>query len=114
MIMSSNQILIISLVSLIVFLLLVFVFKPKAEVNSINFRALFIIGLFMIPLGFTMHKLAVSILGALFLIIGVAKRKKWTKQKSWDELSYLEKRTKISLLVIAFLIAVFLIMLVFI
>ncbi len=61
---------------------------------------MFILGIVFMPLAITTDNYAFTGIGILFMIIGLAKRKKWEKPKSWHELSSTERRLRITIMVV--------------
>ena len=105
--MNTNSILIVAIAAVVVILLIFFVVARKQEKRPPNYRALFILGIVFLPLGISTENYAFTGVGALFMIIGLANKKKWEKQKKWNELSYNERRLKITIIIVLSLLLFF-------
>ena len=105
--MDTNTILIIAIAAVLVILLFIIFVLRKQQKKPPNYRALFILGLVFLPLGISTDNYGFMAVSALFMIIGLANRKKWDKPKKWSELSYTERRLKITLLIVLSLLLIF-------
>ncbi len=105
--MDTNTILIIAVAVAIIVLLFVFVVVRRQEKRPPNYRALFILGIVFIPISISTENYAFIGVAVMFMIIGLANRKKWEKPKKWSELSYTERRLKITLIIILSLFLIF-------
>ena len=90
---------IVTLTVVIALLFLVFLVvmnsSRKEEKRIPNYRALFIIGISWLPIGLATKNPGLWGMGAVFLIIGLANRKKWGEETKWSDLSPESKRIKI-------------------
>jgi hypothetical protein len=75
----------------IVFLLVSIFTKKKPEPD---YKAFFIIGITWIPLGLVFNNNFLSIMGIVFMVLGIANKDKWKKQKPWNKLTKEERKQK--------------------
>ncbi len=78
----------------------------KKENRKPNYKAFFIIGICWLPLGISTGNYAFSIIGLVFMILGITHKKSWKNQPKWDELSPAEKKIKIALIIFLALILI--------
>jgi len=78
----------------------------RKENRKSNFKAFFIIGICWVPLGIATNNTVFTILGLVFLILGLVNRKSWKNQPKWDELSPAEKKIKLALIIFLMLILI--------
>jgi len=105
--MNTNTILLIGLSAILLVLLIVFVVKRKSDETPTNYRALFIIGIAFLPIGISTKNYAFTAIGTIFMIVGLVNKSKWEKPKKFAEMTYDERRLKITLLIFASLIFIF-------
>ncbi len=97
---------IISLIALLLIVgLAVFVLK-KDKTYEPDYRVFFILGVTWLPLGIATDNPALTGMGAVFMVLGLANRDKWKEQPKWSEMDP-EKR-KFKMLVIVGLTVLFL------
>jgi hypothetical protein len=98
------------LVGLLALALLVVVFvvkRNRGETLTTDFRALFVMGIIWLPIGIATGNPGLWVMGLVFLIVGLANRNKWKEQRAWSDLSQVERRAKLVLLIgLAVLLAV--------
>jgi len=70
------------------------------------YKGFFIIGVIWLLGGIAITNYVFSVIGLLFLIIGLLNHKKWGKGEGWSELSPAERKTIIMLLVISGLLLI--------
>ncbi len=99
---------------LIIILSIVAYYAKKYRKTPTDYYSLFIMGIIWLPFGLILDNNVLTILGIVFLIIGLVNKNKWKKnKKSWDKLSKDKKRIKIiiigilSVLVLAGLVLLF-------
>ena len=78
----------------------------KKENRKPNYKAFFIIGICWLPLGISTGNYAFSVIGLVFMILGITHRKSWGNQPKWIELSPAEKKIKIALILFIALILI--------
>jgi hypothetical protein len=78
----------------------------RKENRKANFKAFFIIGICWVPFGIATNNTVFTIIGLVFLILGLANRKNWKNQPKWDELSLAEKKIKLALIIFLMLILI--------
>jgi len=79
------------LISLLIWLVII----KKKYGRKTSYRAFFIIGICWIPLGIAIENYAFTVLGAVFLILGITHRNQWKEEGRWSDLSPMERRIKI-------------------
>ncbi len=101
--------LLIPIISIIIILGIIFILslkKNKGKKHEPDYYLFFILGIVWIgagvPLGTTSNFWTLSIMGLVFMIIGLSHKKEWKKQKRicWKDLSKKEKQIKIWALII--------------
>ncbi len=90
-------VLIIGLLILTLLFLMITAFRSKRGKTIPNYRAMFIIGIAILPSGFVLDNPALWIVGIVFMIIGLANRKQWGQQTKWSDLSSNAKKVKLLL-----------------
>jgi hypothetical protein len=85
---------------LVLALAVFFVIRIRKHGHKPNFRTFFIIGLTWIPLGIISKNWVFTIVGVVFMILGITNKKRWKEEERWSELSPEAKRIKIILIVI--------------
>src|SRR4030043_2081396 len=83
---------IVSIATLLVVLgVLAFLFTRKKK-RPTNYYAIFILGVCLIPVGIPTGNYAISALGLIYMILGLAHRKEWKKNRfSWKKLGNSER-----------------------
>jgi len=77
-----------------------FIKKNKKDIK-IDYKTLFIIGITWLAVGLPFENYALSAMGGVFLVVGIANKDKWEEnEKKWGNLSDEEKKTKITLIVV--------------
>ena len=90
-----NLVLMIVIGVAILVLLIVAVIMHRKHKISRNYRAFFIIGVTWLPLGIIMKNYVFSLVGACFLAVGLANRKKWNDETKWADLPPEVRKLKI-------------------
>jgi hypothetical protein len=81
-------------------LVVVFVVKSKrGEALTTDYRALAVMGMIWVPVGVAIGNPGLWTVGVIFLVTGLVNRDKWKEQKAWSDLSMVERRTRLVLLV---------------
>ena len=80
-------------VAILVLLFVAIIMRLKYQVPH-NYKAFFIIGVTWLPLGIITGNYVFSIVGACFLGIGLANRKKWNEKTNWSDLPPEVRRLK--------------------
>ena len=78
----------------------------RKENRKPNYKAFFIIGVCWLPLGISTGNHVFSIVGLVFMILGITHKKSWKNQPKWEELSPAEKKVKIALIIFLTLILI--------
>jgi len=73
--------------------------RTRKEALATDYRALFIMGICWLPVGLVLGNPGLWGMGLVFLIIGLANRGKWKEARAWSDLSPVERRTRLVLLV---------------
>ncbi|MBU1046717.1 Gmad2 immunoglobulin-like domain-containing protein [Patescibacteria group bacterium] len=76
------------IIGLTLLFLIIFSYLTKGKDNnsSHNYKSIFVIGLTWLPIGVAIDVVTFSIIGLIFLIIGVANKDKWGNERKWSEL----------------------------
>ncbi|MFH1455380.1 MAG: hypothetical protein ABIF40_00335 [archaeon] len=91
----------ISIAVLILLLLAVAIFLSKKNKREPDYYSFFILGIIWTVIGIPLDNFALSAIGIIFLIIGLANKNKWKKNKrTWKKLNKKEKRVRIIITVI--------------
>lgn len=90
----------------IVLLLVLFIIANRKGRRQMNFRAFFIIGITWLPIGIFTKNYVLAVMGGAFLAMGLANKKKWKDQPSWQELPPEMRRMKLILMGVLTLILV--------
>lgn len=94
--------------SIIILLLIVafaIVFMTRKNKRTTDYRILFFLGIIFIGAGVPLKIFLLTLLGILYMAIGIAHRKDWGKEpQKWNELSKKEKTTRLVIIGIASLI----------
>ena len=96
-----NLMLMIAIGILILIMLFLFIVLKRKQKQQMNYRMFFIIGVTWLPLGIATQNYVFSVVGACFLALGLANRKKWKNEPRWAELS--PQQRKIKLIMVVFL-----------
>lgn len=85
----------ISILSLIILLAAAAIFISKKNKRPPDYYNLFIIGVIWLVLGIPIENYILSILGAIFLAVGLINKKKWNSNRvRWSDLDDKEKRVR--------------------
>lgn len=76
-------------------LLIAFIVINRNQRKQPNYRAFFIIGVTWLPLGFATRNYVFSVVGACFLAVALANRKKWKDEPKWADLSPQARKLKL-------------------
>ena len=91
------------LVTLIAFLIIgfgvFFIAKNKDAKMEPDYRLFFILGITWLPIGIATDNPGLLGMGAIFMIAGLANKKKWKEQVKWSELSPEKRRAKLIIVV---------------
>jgi len=94
------------IIFLITVVLGIVAFKLKKN-RPTDYSALFGIGIVWLPFGLLIGNYVLAVLGVVFLISGLANRKKWKENRvSWSQLSEGEKKLRMVLMIILLLLVV--------
>lgn len=103
----NSLIIILSALILIGLVITIFaIYIKKKENIKPNYKALFIIGICWLPLGIATQNYVFTVIGLVFLILGITHRKAWKQQPKWSELSPTEKKIKLVLIIFLMLILI--------
>ncbi len=80
--------------------------SENQEDNKPNYRTLFILGVVWLPIGISTSNHAFTALGVIFMIIGMANKKKWRQEMKWKDLTIQQKKIKTGLMIVISLILV--------
>ena len=87
---------------IVVILALLFVWGVRSggiKKRPTDYRTLFIIGICWVPLGIPLKNYAFTLMGLVFMVIGLAHHKEWDKNVvRWKDLTEKEKKFKILLI----------------
>jgi hypothetical protein len=94
------------MVFVVIGIVLVFVTAKKRQQGILpDYRGLFIMGVIWAPMGLILWTLldnpgmiGLSVMGVIFLALGIANRDKWQEQQAWSDLHPQEKRLRLILL----------------
>ena len=73
--------------------------KNKDQNIETSYRAFFILGISFLPIGIATDNPGLWVMGAVFLILGLANRDKWKAQPKWSELGP-EKRRNVFFIIL--------------
>jgi hypothetical protein len=104
--MNLPWILIILVALIIIVLAVFFLVSKRKETKAPNYRTLFTIGIIWVPCGIAIKNYALAIIGLVFLIIGLVNKNKWQDEKRWTELTPIERRTKLAIVIIGGLLLI--------
>jgi multisubunit Na+/H+ antiporter MnhB subunit len=88
---------IIVIILLILLIAYIILLKKKKIIGGINYRTLFYIGICFLPLG--INNPGFLVLSIVYIVIGLANRKKWGKEKKWEDFSPQERKVKIIVII---------------
>ena len=88
----------ISIVVLIGLVVMILIMRSRGEETEPDYRAFFIIGISLIPVGISTENFGLSGAGIVFMVLGLANRSKWNNQPKWSELSTEKRRLKFFLI----------------
>jgi len=75
-------------IALVVVLLLAIAYnRNKDQEAATDYRAFFILGISMLPVGIATDNPGLWGMGAIFMVLGLANRAKWSEESKWSELS---------------------------
>ena len=94
--LASFIVLILLVLIAVVFAILMWQGKIK---NEPNYYIIFTMGIIWFPLGFVFEMWPLSVMGAVFLVIGLKNKDKW-KMKKWSEMEPSQRKLKITLMVV--------------
>lgn len=78
---------------LVLLIVLFIVFRKRfSKAPKPNYYIFFVLGIIWIPSGIILKNYSLAVMGLVFAIIGLAKRKDWNK-KSWKDMGKAEKKT---------------------
>ena len=81
---------------IVTLLLLAIIYLKNKHKQPTNYKAFFIIGITWIPLGISTENYIFSILGIIFIIVGVMNKDKWKENSfTWKNLSPEQKKIKL-------------------
>jgi len=90
-------------------LLIVFIYlltRGKIS-NTADYRGMFVLGIVFVPVGIAMNIPAFWALGTIYVILGLANRKKWGERTKFSELPPEERKIKIATTIILALLVLF-------
>jgi formate hydrogenlyase subunit 3/multisubunit Na+/H+ antiporter MnhD subunit len=91
--MGSLSWILIAIAGLLLILGVAFVMLKKKSKRPVDYYSLFIMGIIWLPAGFAIKNYALSVIGLVFLIIGLVNRDKWKQnKKKWEDLDEGEKK----------------------
>lgn len=90
---------IIALIIVVLAIASIYFFKRRSEQET-NYKVLFSVGLVWLPLGMATKNYTFSIIGLVFVIIGLVNKSKWKDKKSWSDLSASQKKLNLILMII--------------
>ena len=96
----TNPIILITIVAFLIIGLGIFlVARNKGTKTEPDYRIFFILGITWIPLGISTENTAFLVMGIVFMVIGLANRRKWKEQEKWSELSPEKKKIKLIIII---------------
>ena len=85
---------------LVLFLLIAAFALQKKKKRKPDYYVFFIMGLIWLPFGIIMDNSVLWIMGLLFMIVGLAHKKEWKKNRlTWDKLDKNEKKIRAALII---------------
>ncbi|MFH1667433.1 MAG: hypothetical protein ABH884_00210 [Candidatus Komeilibacteria bacterium] len=105
--MDSKLWVIIALLIVIGILTIVAILMKKNKKQKPDYYALFTMGIIWTALGVPLKNYAISAVGIVFLIIGLANKDKWKDNRhSWDKLDKNQKMLKATIIGVLFLLVI--------
>lgn len=99
--MSAAPWILISILTLLMLLLIVWIYAKKKYNRSVDYYNLFLIGMFWTVIGLPLNYSELSIIGIVLMIIGLVNKNKWKKNKRrWKDLSKKERKLIILITII--------------
>lgn len=80
---------------LIIFLLVIVIYRSKGQRMEPDYRVFFILGITWLPIGIATENPGLWGLGIVFMALGLANRSKWKEQPKWSELDPQKRKIKI-------------------
>ncbi|MDD5071918.1 MAG: hypothetical protein PHQ42_04255 [Patescibacteria group bacterium] len=100
--METTPWILISVAILLVILLILALIINKGKMRPPDYYAFFIMGIIWLACGLPLKNYALSAMGAIFTIIGLANKDKWEENRQrWGDLTPEEKKWKIILIIIS-------------
>ena len=93
---------------MIIFYLIYVYIQNKYAISEVNYKVIFLLGLYLIILSLLLVNLNFTAIGIIFVIIGLLKKNKWQKLDNWRNITAKEKKNKIVLRSIMLIILVIL------
>ena len=82
--------------------------SKKADQKSIpNYKALFILGITWLPIGFVNNNPGLWSMGLVFMIVGLVKTDLWGQETKWADLPQATKRIKLALIAVSSIALIF-------
>ena len=76
---SSNYLLIAGLGTMALFVIVLFA-KQKGKLGTTDYRAIFVLGVIFLPIGFVYDFPVLQILGMVYILMGIINKDKWGKR----------------------------------
>lgn len=76
----------------------------RVSCKGINYRQLFFIGIIWFIAGLPARSGALTVIGLVFMTVGLVNKKKWQEEIKWQELPSAKKRLKLALVIILVLL----------
>ena len=109
--MSAIPWIIISILILLIALavLAILAFKTRGKKRPIDYYSWFTIGIVWLVVGIPLKNYALSLVGAVFMIISLVHRKEWKKNREanrWENLTKKERKFRLWLMIITLLLGI--------
>jgi hypothetical protein len=92
---------------LLIAIVLAITFYKLNKNRPTDYYVFFIIGIIWLPVGLLIGNYVLAVLGFVFLVAGLANKKKWKENRvSWGQLSKEEKRIKVVVMVVLLLLII--------
>ena len=100
--------LIISILILVVVLMLLgaFLIVNRKKKQTPDYYTLFIMGLLWAAIGPALENYFLSVMGVIFMVLGLVHKKEWKKHKNWDDLSKRERGIKLAIMIILLMLVI--------